>query len=333
MKAAFIDSPGKSRPPIRYESDLPTPEPRDGEVRVRVLAAALNPIDVYIRSGAVAMPLPKPFISGCDLAGVVDSVGPRASRFHVGDRVWGSNQGLHGRQGTSAEFVCTSEDWLYPLPAGVSEQAAAAGALTGITAHLGLFRAANLQAGEIVFVNGGTGGIGSMVVQMAKAVGAKVITTVGSSAKAELCKQWGADCVLNYKTDDVAAGIRDFTQGKGVQVWYESLREPDLVRIVDLMGQRGRVVLIAGRQAKPMFPVGPFYVKGLSLFGFAVFNATSTEQRRCAEDINRWLAEGKLRPPVGKVYPLSEAAAAHRFLEENTLHGAGTLVGKVVLTP
>jgi NADPH2:quinone reductase len=331
MKAAFIDTPG-SPDSIRF-GELPTPTPGEGEVRVRVVAAALNPIDVYIRAGTVAMPLPKPFISGTDLAGVIDAVGPRTSRFHVGDRVWGSNQGLLGRQGTSAEFVCTAEDWLYPLPSGVSEQAAAAGALTGITAHLGLFRAAGLQSGETVFVNGGTGGVGSMVVQMAKAVGAKAITTVGNTAQAELCKQWGADCVLNYKTDDIAAKVRDFTQGKGVQVWYETQREPDLVKIVDLMGQRGRIVLIAGRQAKPVFPVGPFYVKGLSLFGFAMFNATTLEQQKCAQDMNRWLAEGKLKPPIGKVFPLAEAAAAHRLLEENTLHGAGTLVGKVVLTP
>jgi NADPH2:quinone reductase len=92
-------------------------------------------------------------------------------------------------------------------------------------------------------------------------------------------------------------------------------------------------VLIAGRQARPVFPVGPFYVKGLSLFGFAMFNATAAEQRRCAEDMNRWLAEGKLQPPVGKAFRLDEAAAAHRFLEENTLGGAGTLVGKVLLVP
>jgi NADPH2:quinone reductase len=331
MKAAFIETPG-SPDTIRY-GDLPTPQPGEGEVRVRVLAAALNPIDVYIRAGTVAMPLPKPFVSGCDLAGVVDALGPRVSHFKVGDRVWGSNQGLLGRQGTSAEFVCSHEDFLYPLAPRVSEQAAAAAALTGITAHLGLFRSASLKAGETVFVNGGTGGVGSMVVQMAKAVGAKVITTVGSPAKADLCKQWGADCVLNYKSDDVVAGVRDFTHGQGVQVWYETQREADFVRIVDLVGQRGRIVVIAGRQAKPPLPVGPFYVKGLSLFGFAMFNATATEQRRCADDINRWLAEGKLHPPIGKVFPLVEAAAAHRFLEENTLHGAGTLVGKVVLVP
>jgi NADPH2:quinone reductase len=331
MKAAFIDTTG-SPDVIRY-GDLPAPAPGEGEVLVRVRAAALNPIDLYIRSGTVAMPIPRPFVSGCDLAGVVEALGPRVSRFQVGDRVWGSNQGLLGRQGTSAEYVCSHEDWLYPLPANVSEQDAAAAALTGITAHLGLFRACHLQAGETVFVNGGTGGVGSMVVQMAKAVGARVVTTVGSAAKAELCRRWGADLVLNYKSDDLTAGVRSATGGKGVDVWYETQREPDLVRTVDLMAQRGRIVLIAGRAARPVFPVGPFYVKGLSLLGFAMFNATAAEQRRAAEDINRWLAEGKLHPNIGKVFRLEEAAAAHRFLEENTLGGAGTLMGKVLLIP
>jgi NADPH2:quinone reductase len=331
MKAAYIESTGGPEM-IRY-GDVPTPSPAQGEVLVRVVAAALNPVDLYIRAGTVAMPLPKPFISGCDLAGVIEAVGPHVRRFAVGERVWGSNQGLLGRQGTSADYVCSSEEWLYPLPSGVSEQAAAAGALTGITAHLGLFRACNLQRGETVFVNGGTGGVGSMVVQMAKAVGAKVVTTVGNKAKEEMCRNWGADCVLNYKSDDIVARVREFTGGKGVEVWYETQREPDLTRIVDLMAQRGRIVLIAGRQARPQFPVGPFYVKGLSLYGFAMFNATADEQRRCADDINRWLSEGKLKPPIGKVFKLSEAAQAHRFLEENTLGGAGTLAGKILLVP
>jgi NADPH2:quinone reductase len=331
MKAAFLETTGS--PDVLRFGDLPRPTPGEGEVLVRVAVSALNPIDVYIRAGTVAMPLPRPFIPGCDLAGTVAEVGPKCTRFWPGDRVWGSNQGLLGRQGTAAEYACVLEDWLYPTPAAVADTAAAAAALTGITAHLGLFRACGLQAGETVFVNGGTGGVGSMVVQMAKAVGAKVVTTVGSPDKAALCQKWGADRVLNYKTEDVAAGVRDFTRGQGVQVWYETQREPDLARTVELMAQRGRIVLIAGRQARPALPVGPFYVKGLSLFGFAMFNATAAEQRRCADDINRWLAEGKLQPPVGRTFPLAEAAAAHRFLEENTLHGAGALVGKVLLTP
>jgi NADPH2:quinone reductase len=331
MKAAFLETTG-SPDVIRY-GDLPMPVPREGQVLVRMGAAALNPIDVYIRAGNVPMPLPKPFIPGCDFAGTVEAVGPRAGRFKVGDRVWGSNQGLLGRQGTLAELLAVDEDWAYPTPANVSDPVTAAAALTGITAHLGLFRDAHLQGGETVFVNGGTGGVGSMVVQMAKAVGAKVITTVGSADKARLCQEWGADCVLNYKTDGIPARVRDFTQKQGVNVWYETQREPDFEKMVDLMSQRGRMIVMAGRQARPVFPVGPFYLKGLVLHGFTMFNATAAEQRRCAEDMNRWLAAGQLRPPIGKTFRMAEAAAAHRLLEENTLGKAGTLTGKVVVVP
>jgi NADPH2:quinone reductase len=279
------------------------------------------------------MALPMPFITGTDVAGTVESVGPGVTRFKAGDRVWGSNQGLLGRQGTFAEYAVVAEDWLYPTPEGVSDAAAAAGALVGITAHIGLFRCAGLKAGESVFVNGGTGGVGSMVVQMAKAVRAQVITTVGSEAKAELCRHWGADGVINYKTEDVDAKIKEYTGGKGVQVWYETQREPDFIRTVPLLALRGRMVIMAGRQAQPVFPVGPFYVKDCALFGFAMFNATADEQRRCAEDINRWLSEKKLHMVVGKTFKLAEAAAAHRLQEENTLQKAGTLTGKIVLVP
>lgn len=331
MKAAFIEATG-SPDAIRY-GDLPRPEPGAGEVLVRVGAVAVNPIDLYIRSGTVTAPLPWPFILGCDLAGTVEALGPGAKCFRVGDRVWGSNQGLLGRQGTFAEYAAVAEDWLYPTPAGVPDPEAAAVALVGITAHLGLFRCACLQAGEWVFVNGGTGGVGSMVVQMAKAVGARVVTTVGSAEKAELCRGWGADRVVNYKTDDVPAAVREATGGQGVQVWYETLREPDFDRTVGLLAKRGRMVVMAGRQARPAFPVGPFYTKDLALYGFAMFNATPDEQRRCAEDVNRWLLEKKLHAPIGRTFRLAEAAAAHRLLEENTLHKAGTLTGKIVLVP
>jgi NADPH2:quinone reductase len=330
MKAAYYTNPGG--PEVIQYGELPDPEPKEGEVLVKVLAASLNPIDTYIRAGTVSMPRPSPYIPGCDLAGIVIKLGAGVKRFRVGDRVWGSNQGLMGRQGTFAEYAAVHEDWLYPIPDGVSEQEAAAVALVGITAHLGLFRCAKLQGGEIVFVNGGTGGVGSMVVQMAKAIGAKVITTVGSEEKAQLCRQWGADLVLNYKTDDVPAKIKEFS-GAGVHVWFETQREPDYDRMVELTRLRGRLVVIAGRQARPPFPHGPFYVKDLTLYGYAMFNATPEEQRRCAEDINRWLAEKKLHVPIGHVFKFSQAAEAHRLQEENTLHRAGTLTGKIVLVP
>jgi NADPH2:quinone reductase len=331
VKAAYLETTGAPEV-IRY-GELPAPSPSQGQVCVRVGASAVNPIDLYIRAGMVAMPLPRPFIPGCDLAGTVTAVGSGVRRFKAGDRVWGSNQGLLGRQGTAAELACVAEEWLYPTPPGVSDEEAAAAALVGITAHLGLFHWARLQPGEAVFVHGGTGGVGSMVVQMARAVGAHVITTVGSAEKAAVCRGWGADLVLNYKADDIPAGVRDYTGGRGVDVWFETQREPDFVATVELLARRGRMVIIAGRQARPTFPVGPFYVKDLSLFGFAMFNASADEQRRCAEDINRWLAEKKLHPVVGRKFLLAEAAAAHRLLEENTLHKAGTLAGKVLLVP
>jgi NADPH2:quinone reductase len=331
MKAAFIEKTGG--PEVIQYGELPTPTPKEGEVLVRVGAVAVNPIDTYIRAGIVKMPLPMPFIPGCDLAGSVQALGPGVSKLRVGDRVWGSNQGLHGRQGTFAEFAAVEEHWLYPIPQSVADIDVAAAALTGITAHVGLFRCAHLQPSEIVFVNGGTGGVGSMVLQMAKASQARVITTVGSVEKAALCQSWGTDLVLNYKNDDVPDAIRTFTAGRGVDIWFETHGEPDLVRTVDLMARRGRIIVMAGRQARPIFPTGPFYTRDLSLVGFAIFNAAPEEQRKCAEDINRWVADGKLHAPIGRKFSLAETAAAHRLQEENTTQKAGTLTGKIVLTP
>ena len=330
MKAAFIRQTG---PPENIQvGDLPKPEPKDTQVLVKVDAADVNPIDTYIRSGLVAMALPVPYVLGCDLAGIVEAVGPAVTRFKKGDRVWGSNQGLLGRQGASAEYAAVDEAWLYPTPQGITSEAAVAVALVGITAHLGLVRDAKLKAGEILFVNGGTGGVGSTVVQMAKALGAKVITTAGSAEKVKRCRELGADLAVNYRSDDVDARIKEFAP-QGVNVWWETLRDPDFDRAVGHLAARGRMVVMAGREARPPFPVGPFYFKGCSLFGFAMFNATPDEQRAAALDINRWLVEGKLKANIDRILPLADAAAAHRLQEDNTLHKAGTLAGKIVLKP
>jgi NADPH2:quinone reductase len=330
MKAAFIQQSGP--PENLVFGDLPDPAPAGSPVLVRVRAVSVNPIDTYIRSGAVAMPLPIPFIVGCDLAGVVEAFGPQATRFKPGDRVWGSNQGLFGRQGTFAEFAAVEECWLYPTPENVSDDSAAAGALVGITAHLGLVAHARLRAGETLFVSGGSGGVGSTVVQMARALGARVITTAGSEEKSAICRQLGAAHVINYRTQDVAAEVKK-TAPDGVNVWWETRREPDFERSIPLLAKRGRFILMAGREAKPAFPVGPFYTRDCSLLGFAMFNATPDEQRASAEEINRWLAGGQFTPRIDCVLPLSEAAAAHRLQEDNTLRQAGTLAGKIVLRP
>lgn len=332
MKAAFIRETGA--PSVIQFGELPDPQPGTGEVLVKVQAVAVNPIDTYIRGGIVAMPLRFPYVVGCDLAGTVTAVGSGCQRFKVGDQVWGSNQGLFGRQGSFAELAAVHEQWLYPIPAGETPQQAAAGALVGITAHIGLHRCARLQAGEIVFVNGGTGGVGSAVVQLAKAAGATVITTAGSPEKREHCKKLGADLALDYRSPKLDDEIREFAAAHGgIKVWYETQREPTLERTVSMMAPRGRIIVMAGRQAKPEFPVGPFYVKDLSLLGFAMFNATPDEQRVCGEGLNAAFLSGHWHPQVGKVFPLSEAAAAHQLQEQNTLEKQGTLSGKIVLEP
>lgn len=331
MKAAFFETTGT--PDVIRVDDITCPAPKSGEILIKVLAASINPIDTYIRSGAAPMPLPKPAITGTDFAGIVTSVGPDVKRFKPGDRVWGSNQGLLGRQGTCAEYVCVDQAWAYPTPAGVTDECAAAGALVGITAHLGLFERAKLQPKEFVFVNGGTGGVGSMVVQMAKAAGARVICTVGNEDKAKQACELGADGVINYKTDDVAVKVKEATGGAGINVWYETLPPSDFDKTIELMAPRGRIVVMAGRAARPVFPNGPFYVKGLSLFGFAMFNMSAAEQRTCADDMNRWLASGALKPLIGARFPLAKTAEAHQLQEDNTLRKAGTLTGKIVILP
>ena len=330
MKAAYIKRTG---PPenISYD-ELPPPTPGPTQCLVKVGAVAVNPVDTYIRGGMIQMPLPSPFIVGCDLAGTVVEVGPGVTAFEPGDRVWGSNQGLLGRQGTFAELCAVDECWLYPTPAGVSDEQVAALALVGIMAHLGLVSHAELQKGETIFVHGGSGGVGSTVVQVAKAIGARVIATAGSDRKAELCRKLGADFVLHYNTQNVEAELKRLAPA-GVNVWWETLREPDFDLAVGALAARGRMIIMAGREARPPLPVGPFYVKGCSLYGFAMFNATPEEQRDCAEDINRWFVEGKLRANIDRLLPLSQAAAAHRLQEESTIGKSGALTGKIVLKP
>ncbi len=330
MKAAFIEKQGDTD--VIQIGELPTPKPADGEVLVKISASGVNPIDTYIRSGAIPLPIEFPYIPGCDFAGTVESIGTGTTRFQVGDRVWGSNQSLFGRQGTLAEFAAINEDWLYPTPAGMSDAQAAAAALTGITAYLGLFLHGHLKPGEIVFVNGGTGGVGSMVVQFAKAAQAKVITTAGTDEKRKLATELGADLVLDYRSETLDAEIQGFCEENGsIDLWWETQREPTLPRAIGMMNKRGRIILMAGRAAEPTFPLGQFYVNDLRMIGFAMFNASPEEQQRCAEEMNRWFEQGLWKPFIGKTFPLNESMLAHQLQEDNTLGAAHSLTGKIVI--
>ncbi|NBU39641.1 MAG: NADPH:quinone reductase [Planctomycetia bacterium] len=334
MRAAFIERTGP--PDVIRVGDRPDPRPGPDDVLVRVRAAAVNPIDTYVRGGAVAMPLPLPFVVGCDLAGDVVAVGEAVAGFAVGDRVWGSNQGLLGRQGTCAEFAAVNARWLYPTPADVSDRDAAAAALVGITAHLGLVTHAGLQAGETIFVSGGSGGVGTMVVQIAKRLGARVIATASGEEAAARVAALGADLVIDRRTlppapDALARAVLAASPG-GVDVVWETLREPDLDAAVTMLADRGRIVLMAGREARPAFPVGPFYVKQARLVGFVMFKASWQEQAAAAADLARWMTSG-LRAPIGTVLSLEETAAAHRLQEEGTIGRNGRLAGKIVIEP
>ena len=149
---------------------------------------------------------------------------------------------------------------------------------------------------------GGSGGVGQMVVQMAKASGARVATSAGSPERVEFCRELGADLALNYKTDNVPARLREFAP-EGVDVWYETQREPNLEISIPLLRKHGRLILLAGRTAKPALPLGAFYPRNCAIFGFAMFNSPPEEQRHCANEMNRLVQEGKLKASVGKVFP------------------------------
>jgi NADPH2:quinone reductase len=328
MRAAYIEQIG---PPESIKiGELPDPKPTGTQVLVQVKAASVNPIDTYIRSGAAPANLPKPFILGSDLAGVVKAVGPDATRYAVGDRVWGANQGILGRQGTFSELAAVDERWLYGTPDRVTDEQAAAMALVGITAHLGLVDEAKLDAGETILVNGGSGAVGSTVIQMAKALGARVIATTSGAAKVEYCRGLGADHVFDHEVDNIAERVQAIAPD-GVHVWWETSREPNLDTAVACLGRRGRLVLMAGRTARPELPVGPFYSKCCRLYGFVIFHAAPESQRRAAERINRWLASGALTAKIDRVATLDDVVELHRLQEQNTIQAAGVVRGKIVV--
>jgi NADPH2:quinone reductase len=330
MRAAYINQTGP--PETIIYGDLPAPKPGRTECLIKVGAVDVNPIDTYIRGGLIPAKLQFPYILGRDLAGTVVETGGAVKRFRTGERVWATGRGTADRNGTFAEFAAVDERCLYPIPDGVNDEEIVAVSLVGITAHLGLLRNAKLRAGETLFVNGGSGGVGSCVVQIAKILGARVITTAGTDEKVKSCLELGADAAVNYKTQEVGAAVKEFAPD-GVNVWWETLREPDFEKTFSLLAMRGRMVVMAGRNARPIFPVGPFYTRDCSVLGFAMLNATPREMRAAAMDLNPWVSEGKLKARIDRVLPLAQAAEAHRLQEESTIKKTGVLAGKIVLKP
>ena len=189
MKAAFIQEQG-GPDKIEY-GELPTPIPGAGQALIRIRAVSVNPIDTYIRGGIIPMPIPLPYVIGCDFAGEIVELGSEVQGFSVGQRVWGSNQGLMGRQGTFSEFAAIDSSWLHATPDGATDEEMAAVALVGITAHLGLFSVGRLYPGQTVLIHGASGAVGSHVIQMTEATGARPIAVTGDLAKEEGLRDLG----------------------------------------------------------------------------------------------------------------------------------------------
>lgn len=325
MHAAFIRATGGSDQ-IEY-GELPTPRPGPTDVLVKMEASETNHVDLFVRSGAYKTHTPFPFVIGRDIVGTVAEKGPGVARFAVGDRVWCNSLGHHGRQGAWSEYAVVPGDRLYPLPDGVDAKAAAA-VLHGVgTAHIGLVREARLAAGETLFIEGGGGAVGGAVIQMARDIGARIITSAGPKDE-DWCRSLGAEIVLDYHRKDLYEQVRAAAP-EGVDVWWDASGHNRFAECLPLLAMRARVVVMSGLKGStpPTLPVGALYTHEITLHGFAISNASVSSLGAAAQTINRLLAAGKLRARIGATLRLAEAAKAHQMLE------SGQARGRIVLVP
>ncbi|MBI4280551.1 MAG: quinone oxidoreductase [Armatimonadetes bacterium] len=308
---------------LRYE-DVAAPEPGPREARVKVEAVGVNYIDIYFRSGQYRGTLP--FTPGFEAAGVVEVVGPEVTDVKVGDRV-----AYSGVMGSYAEFTVVPAGRLLKLPAGIDARVGAAVVLQGLTAHSLAHSTYPLKPGDIALVHAAAGGVGLLLVQIAKMRGARVIGTVSTEEKAALAKEAGADDVILYTKQDFAAEVKRLTGGRGVQVVYDSVGKTTFERSLDCLAMRGYLVL-CGQASGPVPPFDPqiLNAKG-SLFltrpTIAHYTATREELLQRANDIFGWIASGMLKVRISETFPLKDAPEAHRRLE-----GRKT-TGKLLLIP
>ncbi|GDY31100.1 NADPH:quinone reductase [Gandjariella thermophila] len=314
MRAAFVWEPGPAST-IQY-GELPDPRAGAGEVVVRTEAVAVNWVDTFVRSGVYRTPLPRPFVVGRDVVGVVQEVGPGVGEPRPGDRVWTSSLGYDGRQGPAAEFAVVAVERCYPLPDGVDPIPAVATLHGGTTALLAL-RRAGLRPGEHVFVHGAGGAVGSAVVQVALDAGARVTATARDDDALARLRGWGATDVLD--TRSAAPAPAD------VDVHWDATGRIPLAEALGTLNRRGRVVVTARRADDPV-PTFDLYLRDLSVVGFVLSHRTVDELAWAAGEVNRLLAAGRLATRVARVLPLAEAAAAHHLVETGAAHGKVVLV-------
>jgi len=322
MKAIIINEHGNED--VLSFGDRPDPTPGPTEVVVDIVAAGVNFIDIYQRSGLYEMPLP--FVPGIEGAGVVRAVGSDVSNAAVGDSVaWASAPGSY------AEQIGIDETAVVPVPTGVTLVTAAAAMLQGLTAHYLATSTYPLAAGDRCLIHAGAGGVGAILIQMAKLLGAEVFTTVGSAAKAEVARAAGADHVINYSDTDFAAEIESVAGPKCLDVVYDGVGKSVFLDGLGLLRPRGMMVTF-GNASGPVEPVAPLLLSQMgSLFltrpTLGSYIATRQELESRTEELFGWIASGAVVISVGLELTLAEAAEAHRRL------GGRKTTGKVLLMP
>jgi NADPH:quinone reductase len=322
MKAIQVQKTGG--PEVLTLVDLPVPIPKPNEAIVKIAGCGVNFIDVYFREGRYPSPLP--FVDGQEAAGTVSDVGAEVKSVKPGDRVAYTNV-----LGAYAEYAAVPADRLVKVPTGLSDEQAAACMLQGMTAHYLIHTTYPLKKGETALIHAAAGGVGLLLVQMAKNVGARVIGTAGTDEKAKLAKEAGADEVIVYTRQDFEAETKRLTDNKGVHVIYDGVGKSTFEQDLNLLRPRGYLVLFgASSGAVPPFDPIKLSQKG-SLFltrpSLIHYSTAREELEQRAGDVMSWIAAGKLKLRIAHKYKLEEVQQAHKDLE-----GRKT-TGKIILIP
>jgi len=323
MRAIRISKNGG--PEVLSYDEIAVPEPKADEVAFRVEAAGVNFIDIYQRTGLYPVPLPATL--GNEAAGVVTRVGASVTRFRVGDRIASAKV----VSGAYAEYAVAPATQAVRVPERIDSRNAAALLLQGATAHYLACDTYPLKPGDTALVHAAAGGVGLLLVQIAKRRGARVLAMVGAEAKVALAREAGADEVVVSTKEAFADAARRFTGGRGVDVVYDAVGKDTFEGSLSSLRPRGMMVSF-GNASGPVPPFSPLILsqKGSLFFTrptLGHYTATSEELQKRADDLFRWVAAGELKVHIGATFPLAEAAAAHRALE-----GRGTK-GKLLLIP
>lgn len=324
MTAILISAPGG--PEVLVPGTRPVPTPAPGELLVKVEAAGINRPDVMQRKGLYPPPPGASDIPGLEIAGTVVALGEGASRFKVGDRVCALVTG-----GGYAQYCTTHEATALPIPEGLSAAEAAALPETAFTVWSNIFERGQLKAGETLLLHGGSSGIGTTAIQLAKAFGARVVVTAGSDEKCAACVTLGADLAVNYRTQDFVAEVKSFTAGKGANVILDMIGGPYIQKNYEAAAMDGRIVQIAFQQgAKAEVDFMRLMLKRLTHTGSTLRSRPVDEKAALAaaivEKVFPLIAAGKYRPVMDETFPLANAADAHARMD------ASAHVGKIVLT-